>query len=56
MGSLDAGLNPRTLGSRQPELKEDAQPVSHPGAPGYFFLNVAIRIEIDKSNKVLDGV
>ena len=28
----DAGLNPRTLGSR-PELKADAQPLSHPGAP-----------------------
>ena len=28
----DAGLNPRTLGSR-PEPKADAQPLSHPGAP-----------------------
>ena len=26
------GLNPRTLGS-QPELKADAQPLSHAGAP-----------------------
>ena len=29
---LDAGLDPRTLGS-QPEPKADAQPLSHPGAP-----------------------
>ena len=29
---LDAGLDPRTPGSR-PELKADAQPLSHPGAP-----------------------
>ena len=28
----DAGLNPRTPGSR-PEPKADAQPLSHPGAP-----------------------
>ena len=28
----NAGLNPRTLGSR-PEPKTDAQPLSHPGAP-----------------------
>ena len=35
-GSLqepDAGLDPRTLGSR-PESKADAQPLSHPGVPG----------------------
>ena len=30
----DVGLDPRTLGSR-PELKADAPPRSHPGAP-YF--------------------
>ena len=28
----NAGLNPRTLGSG-PELKADAQPLSHPGVP-----------------------
>ena len=28
----DAGLDPRTPGSG-PELKADAQPLSHPGAP-----------------------
>ena len=31
-GEPDAGLNPRTLGSL-PELKADAQPLSHPEAP-----------------------
>ena len=31
------GLNPRTLGSR-PELKAEAQPLSHPGAPVFFLL------------------
>ena len=31
----DAGLNPRTPGSR-PEPKADAQPLSHPGAPRNF--------------------
>ena len=33
----DAGLNPRTPGSR-PGPKADAQPLSHPGAPGCGFL------------------
>ena len=32
----DVGLNPRTLGS-QLELKADAQPLSHPGAPKWTF-------------------
>ena len=31
VGSLMAGLNPRTLGS-QPEPKADAPPWNHPGA------------------------
>ena len=31
-GELNVGLYPRTRGSR-PELKADAQPLSHPGAP-----------------------
>ena len=31
-GDPDAGLDPRTSGSR-PELKADAQPLSHPGVP-----------------------
>ena len=31
-GELDAGLDPRTMGSR-PEPRADAQPLSHPGAP-----------------------
>ena len=31
-GEPDAGLDPRTPGSC-PELKADAQPLSHPGAP-----------------------
>ena len=34
-GEPDAGLDPRTLGSR-PKPKADAQLLSHPGAPGYF--------------------
>ena len=33
----DMGLDPRTLGS-QPEMKGDAQPVSHPGVPTATFL------------------
>ena len=32
----DVGLNPETLGSR-PELKADAQPLSHPGVPHFSF-------------------
>ena len=32
----DVDLNPRTLGS-QPEPKADAQPLSHPGVPGFRF-------------------
>ena len=36
----DAGLNPRTPGSR-PEPKADAQPLSHPGAPwGYISFTI----------------
>ena len=31
-GEPDAGLDPRTMGSR-PEPKADAQPLSHPGVP-----------------------
>ena len=31
-GEPDAGFDPRTQGS-QTELKADAQPLSHPGAP-----------------------
>ena len=33
-GDPKAGLHPRNLGSR-PELKADAQPLSHPGIPKY---------------------
>ena len=32
----DAGLDPRTLGSR-PKPKADAQPLSHPGTPNFYF-------------------
>ena len=32
----DAGFNPRTPGSH-PEPKADAQPLSHPGVPPFFF-------------------
>ena len=35
-GEPDAGLDPRTPGSR-PELKADAQPLSHPGAHDFCF-------------------
>ena len=35
-GKPDAGLDSRTPGLR-PEPKADAQPLSHPGAPGVFF-------------------
>ena len=34
-GELDPGLDPRTLRS-PPELKADAQPLSHPGTPRKF--------------------
>ena len=37
-GEPDMGLDPRTLGSG-PELKADAQPLSHPGIPSLLFLN-----------------
>ena len=33
-GEPDVGLNPRTL-RPLPELKADAQPLSHPGIPRY---------------------
>ena len=36
-GQPDAGLNPRTPGSRL-KTKADTQPLSHPGAPGTSFL------------------
>ena len=36
-GEPDVGLDPRTLGSC-PEPKADAQPLSHPGVPHYYFL------------------
>ena len=32
----DVGLDPRTPGSR-PGSKADAQPLSHPGIPKFFF-------------------
>ena len=35
-GEPDVGLDPRTPGSRC-ELKADAQPLSHPSTPSYFF-------------------
>ena len=35
-GKPDAGLDPRTLGSGT-EPKADAQPLSYPGAPGFYF-------------------
>ena len=35
------GLDPRTPGSR-PELKADAQPLSHPSIPGHMSLNATI--------------
>ena len=35
----DAGLDPRTLGSR-PEPKADTQPLNHPGAPHTTFLKL----------------
>ena len=34
----DTGLNPRTPGSR-PELKVDAQPLSHPSVPQSHIIN-----------------
>ena len=39
-GEPDVGLDPRTLGSH-PEPKADAQPLSHPGAPGLYLLTVS---------------
>ena len=38
-GEPDAGLNPRTLGSR-PEPKADAQPLSHSGVPTFYHLSL----------------
>ena len=35
----DAELDPRTLGL-QSEPKADAQPLSHPGAPALFIVNI----------------
>ena len=46
-GEPDAGLNPRTPGSC-PELKADAQPLSHPGAPilqFYFMFAQSLSLE-----------
>ena len=37
-GEPDAGLNPRTSGSR-PEPKADTQPLSYPGAPVVDFID-----------------
>ena len=37
---LDAGLDPRTLGSH-PDPKADAQPLSHPGVP---FLHILFHL------------
>ena len=37
-GEPDAGVDPRTPGSG-PELKANAQPLSHPGAPVIIFLD-----------------
>ena len=37
----NAGLNPGTPGSH-PELKIGAQPLSHPGIPGLFFVRPLI--------------
>lgn len=38
----DTGLDPRTPGSH-PEPKADVQPLSHPGAPPFHFLNSRAR-------------
>ena len=38
----NAGLDPRTPGS-QPELKADAQPLSHPETPDMRFLSAQTR-------------
>ena len=45
-GEPDVGLDPRTLGSRS-ELKADAQPLSHPGIPGYFLIMYIIDDNIE---------
>ena len=37
-GDPDVGLDPGTPGS-QPGLKAVAQPLSHPGVPGTWFIN-----------------
>ena len=42
-GEPDAELYPRTLGTC-PELKADAQPLSHSGAPFFFFLRFTLFI------------
>ena len=44
---LDAGLDPRTLGSC-PEPKADTQPLSHPGAPQMILMT---KMPITKLNK-----
>ena len=45
-GEPGLGVNPRTLGSC-PELKTDAQQLSHPAIPpGYTFLKVDFRVVV----------
>ena len=44
----DAGLDPRTPGS-QPELKADAQALSHPGAPVRIILTTFLLLAVQGS-------
>ena len=41
VGEPDVGLDPGTPGSH-PKPKADAQPLSHPGNPFFYFLNEGI--------------
>ena len=59
-GEAGVGLNPRTPGSH-PELKADAQPLSHPGVPIYLVLNALMlpnngRSCFNDTRKTLDNV
>ena len=49
-GEPDVGLDPRTPGS-QPELKADAQPLSHPDAPVPVFLKAQKKQAVSQKNR-----
>ena len=48
----NVGLDPGTPGSR-PELKADAQPLSHPGVPSKCFLKVLYSLKSKGNPKLI---